>query len=191
MRRSLPAVLGSALMLSGCMSLPAGEHQPSFETVTTLRDSPIAKLNVDKFALAKGVDPAMDRSIGSRGNSIKPPGSTTFSQYLKDSLTADLRAAGKYDPASAIVVRGELFDSQLSTGLSMGSAALAARIYVVHNGNIVYDRVLHEHRSWDSSVIGLVAIPEAMNQYLDQYSALLKQLYVDPQFLKACAAAAP
>jgi hypothetical protein len=192
MYRYLLAALSSLPLLSGCVSLPAGEHQPSFETVTTLRDSTIAKLNVGAFTLASGLDPALDRSISSRGNSIKPPpGSTTFSQYLKDSLIADLKAGGKYDPASAIVVRGELADSQLRTGLSTASAALAAHFYVVRSGNTVYDKVLHEQRNWESSVIGAVAIPEAMNQYLDQYSALLKQLYADPQFLKACAAAAP
>ncbi len=180
------AAIGLALLLGGCVTMQVGEHQPSIDTITALRNANIVQLNVGDFSLAKGLDPALDHSISSRGNPIAPPGKSTFSQYLRDSLINDLKAAGKFNRASPFTVRGELTDSKLSTGLSNASAALAARIYVEHEGKTVYDKVLRLEKSWESSFIGVVAIPEAVNQYTALYGDLLAQLYADPPFRQAC-----
>jgi hypothetical protein len=34
--------------------------------------------------------------------------------------------------------------------------------------------------------VGVVAFPEALNQYTEQYSRLLAKLYADQDFLRAC-----
>jgi hypothetical protein len=179
-------VMALGLLLTGCVTTQVGDHQPTIDTLSALRNASIARLNVGDFSLAKGLDPALDRGISSRGNPMKPPGNSTFSQYLRDSLITDLKAADKYDSASPYTVRGELTESQLHTPTSEASAALAARIYVQHAGQIVYDKVLRESKSWKSSFMGVIAIPEAFNQYTALYGALLEQLYADPAFREAC-----
>ena len=191
LRPAMLAALVLAVFASGCATVQVGEHQPSMDTVTSLREPGIGKLNVGEFALAKGVDPAIDRSISSRGAVINPPGAATFSQYLKSALTADLKAAGKFDPSSRLTVRGELTVSQLHTGISTGSATLAAHIYMLRDENVVFDKVLRQEQEWPSSFVGMVAIPDAINHYTEQYSLLLAQLYSDVSFRKACATASP
>jgi hypothetical protein len=123
-----------------------------------------------------------------RGNqAIKPQNGKSFVQYLRDSLIADLTSAGKFDPNSAVTVRAELTDNQLhGLGASTADASLAARLWITKGDRTVYDKELKEAHSWPSSFVGMIAFPEAVNQYTELYSALLLKLYVDPEFRSAC-----
>jgi hypothetical protein len=175
---------GSVLCLTGC-AVTMGNHAPSMDTTVVLRDANLPALNVGEFRLASGVDPALDRSISSRGNPIHPPGGNSFSAYLRDSLLGDLKTAGKYDPKAAVAVEGELTENSLSTGVAQGHATLAARFKVVRGDNVLYSKELRQEDRWDSSFIGAVAIPDAINHYTAQYGQLLNQLYKDEEFRTA------
>jgi hypothetical protein len=184
--RGLIVVVVAATIVSGC-STTLGQHQPSLDSVQTLRDSGIVPLNVGDFGIASGADPSIDRGVSMRGAPIKPQNGTSFIQYLKDSLIADLRSAGKLDPSSAVTVRADLTDNQLhGLGASTANATLAARFWVTKGDRTVYDKKLEETHSWPSSFIGAIAFPEAVNQYTELYSALLMKLYTDPEFRSAC-----
>ena len=182
----LIVVVAAATMASGC-STTLGQHQPSLDSVQTLRDSGVVALNVGDFAVAAGVDPSIDRGVSMRGAPIKPQNGKSFVQYLRDSLIADLTSAGKYDPNSVVTVRAELTDNQLhALGASTADAWLAARFWITKDARTVYDKKLEETHSWPSSFIGAIAFPEAVNQYTELYSALLMKLYTDPEFRSAC-----
>ena len=56
------------------------------------------------------------------------------------------------------------------------SRALAARLRITKGD---------ETRSWPSSFVGMIAIPDAVNQCTELYSALLAKLYADPDFRAA------
>lgn len=111
----------------------------------------------------------------------------SFAQYLRAALVGDLKSAGKFDDASPISVGAELTDNQLTTGISEGSALLAARFTVRKADQVVFDKPLRQESHWSSSFIGAIAIPDAFNHYTEQYSLLLNLLYADPDFKKACA----
>lgn len=181
------AALTGCLVLAGCVSVPLGTHAPASDTVMTVRDSGISPLAVGDFKLAAGLKPSLDQSVTMRGNPIKPPTGNSFSQYLKDSLIADLKAGGKYDAASPLSVHGELTENVLNAaGISEASAAIAAHFSVYRGDQVVYDKTLRQESSWKSSFVGVVAFPEALNQYTEQYSRLLAKLYADQDFLRAC-----
>src|SRR5690606_487165 len=104
---------------------------------------------------------------------LRPPGGDSFSKYLGDCLATELRAAGKFDAASGLVVSGLLTESRVSSGVPTGEAALAATFIVTRDGARVYEKTLSVRSTWESSVIGAVAIPDAINQYTALYGRLV------------------
>ena len=173
-------------LASGCATTLA-PHQPSVDTVTMLRSSGIQKLAVGDFKLAPGAKADIDKSVSSRASSASPA-EGTFSAYLKAALVSDLKASGLYDAAAPLAVQGQLVDAQLDTGMSTGKAIVSAHFEVTHSGQTVFDKTLKDEHTWDSSFVGAIAIPRAINEYQAGYANLLGQLYKDPDFLKACKA---
>jgi hypothetical protein len=179
----LPTVFVAACLfcLTGCATT-MGSHVASMDTVIDLRDAHLAALNVGDFRLAPGLNPALDRSINARADVLHPPGGGSFSGYLRESLIGDLKTAGRYDPTASVTIEGELIDNSLSTGVSEGHAALAARFKVVRGADLLYNKELRQEEHWGSSFVGAIAIPDAINHYTAQYGQLLKQLYRDEGF---------
>ena len=185
--RLILAVLIVGGALPGCATLKLGDHQPAMDTLVALREAGIAPLAVGEFKLASGLNPDLDKHQSSRGNPIDPPAGSTFSGYLRDSLTADLKAAGKFDAASPLSVQGQLTHNNLSTGMSSAEVVLGARFQVVRSGAVVFDKEIVQDDKWESSFVGAVAIPQAMNHYAQAYNVLLSKLYADTEFRAACA----
>jgi hypothetical protein len=153
--------------------------------VTLLRSSGLEKLTAGEFKLAPEAKPGIDRSVTSRA-STATPAEGTFSAYLKAALVSDLKASGLYDASGPLTVQGLLVDAQLDTGMSTGRALVSAHFQVMRSGQTVFDKTLKDDHTWDSSFIGAVAIPRALNEYQAGYANLLGQLYKDPEFLNAC-----
>lgn len=153
--------------------------------VEGLRDPAGAAIAVGPFGLQKGLNPALDRAMSSRGNPIKPPAGQTFSGFLRACAIADLQAAGRYDEHAPLELRGEITESSLDTGMSKGTGVLAAHFTLLRDGTAVYDRTLRQTDGWDSSFVGAIAIPEAMNRYNALYGSLLATLWSDEAFRSA------
>jgi hypothetical protein len=179
------ALFGGAL-LTGCATIQLGTHQPTPEAVTSLRASAIGPVSVGDFHLAKSAKPDIDQQVSSRGSTESSSIDHSFSHYLRAALIADLQAAGRYDAASPRAIEGELTESTLETGMSEGSSTLAARFVVKEGTSVLYDKVLRQDSKWESSIVGAIAIPRAFNEYNNQYSKLLDQLYADKAFVAAC-----
>lgn len=186
----LMALVCAIFALGGCATVPIGQHQAAVDGVTALRDSGIKSVSVGEFTLAPGVKPAVGKSVSARGSSFTPPqGNASFAEYLRDSLQTDLRAAGKLDPASPYVIGGELTQSVLNAGgMKTASSTLAARFKVTKAGRALFDKELKVDNQWESSFVGAIALPAALNNYTEQYSRLLVKLYSDDDFRKACTA---
>jgi hypothetical protein len=173
-------------LASGCATTLA-PHQPSVNTVTMLRSSGIQKLAVGDFKLAPGAKADIDKSVSARATSASPA-EGTFSAYLKAALVSDLKASGLYDAGAPLAIQGQLVDAQLDTGMSTGRAIISAHFEVTHSGQTALDKTLKDEHTWDSSFVGAIAIPRAINEYQVGYANLLGQLYKDPEFLRACRA---
>lgn len=181
------ALLTICVGLTGCATISLGPHQPSVDAVVLLRDSGISKVAVGAFSLGAGVSPATDKTLSARGNTLQPPNAGSFVLYLKEALIADLQAADKLDPASAVSIQAQLLENKLSAaGASTANATLAVHFQVMRAGQPLYEKQLVEHPVWKSSFVGAIALPDAINHYTEQYSNLLLQLYRDDDFIKAC-----
>ncbi len=185
MTRAIAGAL-CALLLQACVSVKLPAPQPVVENTVALRDSGIGKVNVGKFTLASGKSPGIDRKVTARGSPISPEGAGTFSGYLRQALTNDLTAAAKFDATSSSVIEAELAENTLNAaGTKSANALLVVRFVVKRNGEPLYDKIIRQSATWQSSFVGVVAIPDAINHFGEQFRLILLQLYRDPDFLRA------
>jgi hypothetical protein len=141
---------------------------------------------VGSFVLAPGKKPEMDRTLSLRAATLAAS-SGSFAQQLKDELVVELKAAGLYDEKSPLVIAGELTDSTVDTAIGTGTGRLAARITVSRAGTRVFDKEIVAVASWESSFVGAVAIPAAINNYGALYKSLVTKLIDDADFRRAMA----
>lgn len=190
LRRLLAGAAASAVLVlaTGCAQLKLGAPAPSIDNAQKAKASRMAPASVGSFALAPGRPKAMDEGLGVRSNTVSSPVDGSFAQYLKETLTVELKAAGLYDPASPLMLEGQLTDSQLDVPVSSpGTGRVAARFTVSRDKRVLYDKELVAQSSWESSFVGAVAIPTAMGQYSQLYRQLVSQLLDDPAFRAAAA----
>lgn len=173
------------VLFAGCVSVPMTPHQPTLETQERITAAKISPMSLGVFVLAEGKDPEIDKVISLRGSTLMPP-ENSYSVYLREVVAAELRAAGKLDPASKIVIRGWLTDNQVDAmGTSVGSGSLGARFSLSRDGVVVYDKEHQVKAQWPSSFIGAVALPAAMNEYTALYKKLIVRLFDDAEFRAA------
>jgi len=77
-----------------------------------------------------------------------------------------------------------------AAGAKKASAVLVVRFVVKSKGETRYDKQVRQDAKWDSSFVGAIAIPDAINHYSEQFRLILLRLYRDPEFLKALRPAA-
>ena len=142
--------------------------------------------NVGTFKLAQGKPPLVDTELsgGLRGGNIAAP-SGSFSQHLKDTLKAELQSAGLLDLRAQHVIEGQLTDSKVDAAIGTGTARLAARFQVLRQGQVLFDKEVVAEDSWDSSFMGAVAIPRAIERYNGIYKLLVVKLLTDAEFVQA------
>lgn len=173
--------------LTGCMTVKMPEPTPSMANLEKLRGANLAPVKTGSFILAPGKNAALDRGVsGLRGSSITPA-SGSFAEQLRSELMTELKAAGLYAESADVVIKGELTDSQVDAAIGTGTAKLSARFIIQRAEKPVYDKELTVNSSWESSFVGAIAIPEAINQYTALYKKLIGKLFDDSDFRSALA----
>lgn len=179
-------LLGSVLLV-GCAQIQLGAPVASADNIQKAKASGLPAANVGAFVLAPGKDAKLDKSVDIRSNTVTAPTSSSFAAYLKETLTTELKAAGLLKADSQIVISGQLTDSQVDSAMAGGSGRLAARFSVSNAGRVVFDKELVATDKWESSFIGAVAIPAAINNYSALYRKLVGQLLDDADFRRTVA----
>lgn len=184
----LASVAVVSLALFGCatVKMPA-PAAASADNLSTLRAANLAPAKAGAFVLAPGKPAAMDTTLdGLRGSSVEPANGS-FAKTLREQLIVDLKAAGLYDEASNTVITGQLTDSQVDAAIGTGTGKLGAHFTVTRDGKSVYDKTLTVDAKWESSFVGAIALPAAINQYTALYKTLAGKLFADADFQKALA----
>lgn len=186
-RLALVATVAALAALTGCASVKMPAPAPSAANAEKLRATKLAPAQLGRFTLAAGKPATMDTTLGGlRGSSVSPANGS-FAGQLRDELAAELGAAGLLDPKSGIVIEGQLTDSMVDAAISTGRGRLAARIQVRRDGKGLFDKEVVAEASWESSFVGAVAIPAAINQYGALYKTLVGKLFDDADFRRALA----
>ncbi|PFH11653.1 TonB family protein [Collimonas sp. PA-H2] len=181
-RRLAMTGIGAVLLaLTGCAAV-APNYQPTNDNVRTLQALPGGKVAVGQFT-------AKDKSLESlsiRAGSYNSPYNGSYAEYLKAALRAELEGSGKFDAASPVVVTGQLLENSLDgASFTTGTAKISARFVVTQSGAKTFDKVVAGASQWESSVIGMVAIPAARANYIDTIRKLLANLFADRDFQTA------
>lgn len=179
------SIVAAAFLAVGCANVQLDATGPTPATVEKLRAASLAPSQVGKFQLAAGKPAEMDTGLSGLRGSTLAPAKGSWSQLLKDTLATELRGAGLYDEKSPLVIEGQLVDSQVDAAISTGTGRLAARFQVLRGSEKLFDKELVAEASWESSFVGAVAIPAAINQYGALYKTLVGKLIDDPGFRAA------
>lgn len=185
------ALIAGLAVLTGCASVKMPAPTPSAANAEKLRAAKLVPSQVGSFKLAAGKPAAMDTSLsGLRGSSLSPTNGS-FAGQLRDEIAAELGAAGLLDGKSRFVIEGQLTDSMVDAAMSTGKGRLAARIQVKRDGQTVFDKEIVAEATWESSFVGAIALPAAINQYTALYKTLAGKLFDDADFRRALANPAP
>lgn len=174
-------------VLSGCAAVKMPAPTPSAANVEKLRSAKLAPAQVGTFKLAAGKPADMDTTLGGLRGSTLSPTNGSFAGQLRDELAAELTAAGLLDPKSDIVIEGQLTDSMVDAAIGTGKGRLAAKIQIKRGTATVFDKEVVAEASWESSFVGAVALPAAINQYGALYKTLVGKLFDDADFKRALA----
>ena len=175
-------LLTACLLATGCVSMPAPAYQPGISNTEVLLRGK-GNLAVEPFGAAKGVN---NKSLSVRGSSLQGGSDGTFSTYLQEALVAELKTAGRYSAGSDTKVSGTLVKNKLDGGgVKTGTAVVGAHFVVTRSGSHVYDKTLEAEHTWDSSFIGAIAIPAAMENYAAAVQKLIGKLSSDVEFINA------
>jgi len=166
----------------GC-AIQAPPYQPSLDNVELLKKtaSPTALGSFTVQAGGAGVV-----SIGLRAASMNSSVGADYAAYLASALSQELQLAGKLDPKSKVVITGLLLKNDISAaGLSTNSGEIEAQFAVINDGQERYRGTHRAEMSWESSILGAVAIPKAQQQYPLLVQKLLSRLMADSRFQAA------
>ena len=172
--------IASLLLSTGC-AIKAPQYNAALDNVEQLKKAPTS---VKLGGFSVGSDAG--GSIGLRGSSMESPVGSDYAAYLADALQKELKLAGKLDPGSKLEISGQLLKNDISAaGIITNSGEIEARFVVKNDGVQRYDQVKRAELSWDSSLLGAIAIPRAQQQYPLIVQKLLALLWGDAKFLEA------
>jgi hypothetical protein len=173
-----------AASLGGC-AMEVGAPQASLNGIQAVRQANIAPIALGAFVPGGSVSASDDRSTTVRAiNSIEAPGGS-FAGFLKNTLMADLKGAGAYDPNAPLSLSAVLTRRMVDSTVGTGTASLAADFALTKGGKTVFDKTLRIDDSWDSSFVGVEAIPDATNHFTGLFEKLSLALLADPDFRAA------
>jgi hypothetical protein len=184
-RASFLVGLGAlAISLSGCAMQQIGPPIANINDIQAIRVGAIGPLQVGTFTPAPGRPTEMDKSVSVRAGYQNAPGGS-YAAYLGDVLATDLKAAGRFDPASTLVVSGVVTRTHLDSEIGAGHGELEAHFTLTKKGAVTFDKTLSVENTWDSSYFADLAIPAALNNYAGLFQSLANKLFTDPDFIAA------
>lgn len=181
LRLAAGAFLAAALV--GCAAIPVPTYPASVDTTQSLLQRRDVSMAVAPFSASAGVE---NQKLGVRVSQLSAGGADgTFSSYMRNALITELKTAGRFDENSPVRIGGVLLHNELNAGSGTGSATLTAHFTVTRSGVTAYDKSLTAVLKWDSSFMGAIAIPAAVQNYVGAVQKLLRKLLTDPDFIRA------
>lgn len=182
-RLSLLTGLVLSTVMVGCAG-PAPNYSPSIANVELLKKEGLETMRVGQVGAMSGMSGAESMSL--RANSMVSPVGSNYGDYLAAALRQELDLAKLLNPRSDVEVSGVLVKNNIDAGgISTSEGQIEARFIVKRLDQIKYDKVKKAEHKWDSSFVGGVAIPLAVNNYPVMVQKLLNGLFSDSDFIAA------
>jgi hypothetical protein len=180
---SMALALAITLCASGC-AVVGPPYAVSTEVQQVLQELPNkVKLNIGEVRGAPDVKKEVFTGpLSVRSAQVMSPYSGSWLLFLKQALETELRSSGRLDAASSLRIDSEMIENDLIAGIGTGEAKVGARFKIFLNGTEKFDRVFRVRHVWESSFVGAVAIPAAVNNYAAAVQKLLAALFRDKDF---------
>ena len=177
---SLAIVALMAATVSGCASAPAPMYQPSKDNIEEIKQ--IAQpVNISKFSL-RSSDQAKE-VISLRAARMVSPYGNSYGEYLENALKLDFSLAGKLSPESELRVTGSMTKNDLdASGLNIGTGVAEVAIQVQNGQRVMLEKKYTITHTWESSFMGMEAIPKAASQYPIVIEKLINLIVKDKEF---------
>jgi hypothetical protein len=172
-----------ASLVAGCAT-NAPQYSASVANIDAAAKLP-GSVAVGKFDFKKGEEARLN-SVGARADTFTSPVNGSYADYLAEAAKADLKGAGKLDPASPRVLTGTIEKNDLSAAsLVTNYSDVTVKFKLADGASTAYEKTLTMHHEWESSFLGGIAIPRAIQNYVVTLQKLLNKLYSDPDFASA------
>lgn len=172
-----------AVLATGCAQLKAPPYAADYEALDRLRASKPATVAVAKVQPTDPDDRVNNLSL--RGARLVSP-SGTFSKYLEDALTRDLREISAFDAQSRTQLDARILQNDINvSGIATGTGLMEVEVAVTRDGQQRLKKTYKADTTFESSFAGIVAIPAGQAAYTDLARTLLRKVYSDPQFVTA------
>jgi hypothetical protein len=156
----------------------------TLDNIQHIRAGGLPPMQVGRFTAAPGRPAEMDHRIVARaGVDSAPEGS--FARYLGDTLEAELKGAGRFDPSSGLIVSGVITDTYLDSVVPKARARLGVRFTLDRNGRTVFQKSYSVESTWNSELLADVAVPDAFHHYAGLFPQVVGDLLGDPEFQAA------
>lgn len=180
---TLVAAVAALAAMTGCAT-KAPPYQPSIDNVNVLKKAGASTASVGGFTSAPGAPGALGISL--RAADMTPPNGGNYAQYLEEAMKIELDLAKRLDPKANIAISAVLVKNIINAGgISTNNGEIEARFVVRRDGEVRFEKTKRSTAEWESSFVGAVAIPKAIQQYPLLVQSLLGSLYADPEFQAA------
>lgn len=187
--RKIPGLLLVLVLvgLLGACTSPAPPYSPGIANLEATGKL-AGTMSVGKFQFEKGRETELN-SIGARASTFTSPINNSYADYFGDAATKELKAAGKFDASSPRVLTGVLVKNHLTAaGMQVNESDLQVRFRLAQGESTLYEKLIQAQSQWESSFLGAIAIPRALDNYVATIQKLLGNLFADPDFVRASAA---
>ncbi|MDR9423832.1 MAG: hypothetical protein RI567_00920 [Marinobacter sp.] len=166
-------VFGLAVLSTGC-AISTDRYQPTADNQNRIKDFDV-DFSVAEFTANK----SERRTLCRLANNVEMPDGITFEQYIENAFIEELKLAQKYDPQSEWVIKGNLNDVSVSSGMT--DAHWTLDLTVSNQKGESFTVV--ESREYDASFMGGIACQNDMpKSFMPTVQALVDKVVSDPRF---------
>jgi hypothetical protein len=175
-------IISATIFSAGC-SMMAPQYTASLDNVQSLKNAGDFTASLGEFTSSKDKENANPISI--RGSSLNSPYQDSYAAYLAEAIKQELSLAQKLSQKANIELSGTLTKNDIDAAMGTAHSDIEARFIVKKGGSVSYDQVKSVHHEWESSFVGAIAIPRAIQEYPVMVQKLLAALYADKAFINA------
>jgi hypothetical protein len=180
--RTVAAMASLLAFATGC-TFVAPQYQAHVGNTLVLKEAGLDKVSIGD--VAKSPPKAKVERISARGSGVKSPYGS-YREYLREALKAEFDQAGLLDPNANLVIEGMLLQNSLSAaGLSRNHGDISAELTIKRDRALVWKGTKSCRHEWDSTLLGAIAIPRAVENYGILWRLLVAEFLKDPEFMAA------
>jgi hypothetical protein len=149
-----------------------------------LSNLPNIKIGVSTFTDSNNAD--NKKQLSMRGNTVNSPYGQSYASYIENAIRTDLILAGRNSNDPDMRIAGVVIKNDVdASGINIGTGISEVEITFSNKSKVLLKKRFSQDHQWESSFVGAVAIPRAINEYGVMIEKLINRIFSDSEFMKA------